>query len=150
MPSADTAAAATSGDCPPTWLGQTCARATPKAGGSAVRRAGTVSDVNSPSTQNPTTGPPRPPPSSSTRDPPHGPPRPVDDLLDERRPVAGRAARGLDRRGQLGGIGDGRQALLALPVGRLDDDGPVDGGRPVVSADDPRARLRDTGLGEPL
>ena len=72
----------------------------------------------------------------------HGHLRPVGELLDERQSVPRRTARGLDRCGQLCRVGDERQSLLALPVGRLDDDRPRDLGHLVVAADDPRARLR--------
>jgi hypothetical protein len=76
--------------------------------------------------------------------------RPVDELLDEGEPAARGPARGVDRSGEPGAVGDVREALLPLPVRGLDDDGPVDLGRPVLAPDDPRARLRDARLGETL
>ena len=76
--------------------------------------------------------------------------RAVDELLDERQPVAGRAASHLDRRAEACGRLDEREALLALPVGRLDHDRAGDVRRSVVSADHPRPRLGHTGRLEPL
>ena len=134
IPSAATARSATSGDCPPTWLGQTWARATPKAGGSAVIRSVTASAVNTPSTENPITVTSGPSTSSSTSA------RPLRAALRATSIAAARSPR----------RGDERQALLALPVGRLDDDRPGDLRQVVVAPDDPRPRLRHTGGGEPL
>ena len=76
--------------------------------------------------------------------------RTVDELLDEREAVAGRAARHLDRRAEPVGRLDEGEALLALPVGRLDDDRAGDLRQPVVAADHPRPRLGHTGRLEPL
>ncbi len=47
--------------------------------------------------------------------------RAVDELLDQRQPVARGAAGDLDRRSELFRGLDERQPFLALPVGRLDD-----------------------------
>ena len=126
MPRAATARSATSGVRPRTWLGQTCARATPKAGGAAVIRSVTVSAVKTPSTEKPTTVTSGPSTSSSTSA------RPL------RAALRASSIAGAERLGRL----DERQALLALPVGRLDDDRAGDLRQVVVAADHPRPRLR--------
>ena len=107
MPSASTAARATSAAFPPASLGQTCASATPNAGGSAVSRSVTVSGWNSPRTEKALTVTSGPSTSSSTM----------------RRAAAGLRDRARDRGRQLVLGADERQTLLPLPVGRLDDAG---------------------------
>ena len=115
--------------------GQTCASATPKAGGSATIRSVTASAVKAPSTEKPTTVTSGPSTSSSTS-----------------ASAVARGARAPSRSpsGRLGRVLDERQPLLPLPVGRLHDDGAVDLGRLVAAADDPPPRLRHARLGEPL
>src|SRR5207302_9494698 len=74
----------------------------------------------------------------------------VDELLDQRDAAApGRPGRS-DRVGQPVLVFDEGEALLALPVGRLDDDRAVERGRIVSTADPPPARLRHAGLAEAL
>ena len=95
---------------PGTWLGQTCASATPNAGGSATTRSVTASAVNTPSTEKPTTVTSGPSTSSSTSA------SPLRATLRARSIASGELRRVLDE----------RQPLLALPVGRLHDDGAGD------------------------
>ena len=136
IPSAATAArprpAAT---VPRTGLGQTWASATPNAGGSAVIRSVTVERGE----------------GAVGREADHRHLRPVDELLDEREPVARGAARRLDRRGRArAGSSTSDSPFWPCRSGALTTTGPATARQLVAAADDPRARLRDARLGEPL
>ena len=78
--------------------------------------------------------------------------RPVDELLDDRRAAAGLCDRARDRGRELVLGAHERQALLPLPVGRLDDPGARNSllQRLVGSLDDLPARLGHAGLREAL